>query len=244
MNNLQLSGEGVLLLLVGLVGALLLVIILRWINRSCRLFTRGTVSFIVAFLLAFTVIDTLIILNEIKINQSSTREGALRRTVANTLTTWLTQGAEAAAQKLDTPEERQELLDSLRSVEKDVAMELARRNAQGEDLSSLNLVALQVDEHRHRSFPVIGHESLRFRALLDDGLGYIELKGEARVAGGERGQWTILGVRGAVERSWDSGSDRDLVQAFERANAFQDEEYRPVLGGGPRSWSLKRPAKR
>lgn len=131
-----------------IIGGLVLFGLLRFLNRRLRIFTRGTVTFMVVSLVAFTVISVLSMLHDIQLDEDRAREFARRRVVHGAALGWLGGRVTPASRQFeddfeeDIDDLEDEILEEIREI----------RGCCSADFDDLELVALDIDWRPSRDY--------------------------------------------------------------------------------------------
>ncbi len=209
-------------------GAFVLVLVLRAINKKLHVFSKGTVSFILAVLIIFTTVDAIQILNGIKISEKDSRSLAASQTIGSIVYTWLNQGAEMAAHQVSRQEDRGYVLEQLKNIEASVVTELEDKNAAAGTLADLQLVSLNVDRYGYPRNPWTNDKSYGFTALLDDGEKFHEFTGDVSVDSHSSSKISITTIKGELHRTVSKESGV-AAAAYRNANAYKSDAY--FVGG-------------
>ena len=215
----------------GVPAAILLVWFLRGLQRRFRIFTRGTVTFMVVVMMVTAVVSTFDHLHSIKRTEQRMRSVAQHRTVASFLSTWMLDGVGAASRQFGSEEtSRRILADDCLAVEERVRQALQETNAPAESMRDLTLVSLWADE---RGGPAVGRSATRaewewswpFSALFEDGRTMHLVRG--RIFGTpHESSVMITGVEGDVVREARRRTFASRCRrAFSRANVYRNERY-------------------
>ncbi len=216
-----------------LVALLLFFLVLPYLQRRLRIFSRGTIAFMISALMAFTVVDGIIHLNEIRNSESRLRERARFSTVSSLLQSYFNGGPEAAIEQVPYGLHRDALAESLRVFESDIVEELLDRNSPAESTRDLRLVSLDVGRELVRRTRLLNPAHYRgngqdwgFLAVIDDGESLIEVEGLVRLSlDGEA--VSVMDLRGKLGKSHDR-HDRAPARLFQRARAYANADYAVV----------------
>ncbi|MFT7619428.1 MAG: hypothetical protein ACI97A_003082 [Planctomycetota bacterium] len=218
------TGENFFEMGLAVVGAFLGVLILRAINRKVNVFTRGTVSFMLTALIIFTAVDTVAIMNGIRNNQTTARSLADHHTVTSIVCSWIDQGADLAAHQVSGDLNQETLISDLRAAEEDIAIELERKNARGETMGDLKLVALSVD--RYGRIDGMSRHSRRFdfKALVDDGASYHRVEGRVSIRHRGENGISIVNFKSGIDKAFND-SPRLVANAYSGADSYRSDNY-------------------
>lgn len=200
------------------------------LNRRLRIFTRGTVAFMISALMIFTVIDGLDYLNDIKLNENHLREAARQRTVSSLLQTFLTSGPDAAGDQAPIGSYQEALVAQLKALEAELDRALVETKSPARSLRELKLVALDVGRNlvpnRRRFAPshYVSGDDWGYAALLDDGVNFILIQGFARLAGSRSRAVEIRDVDGRLEQTYGR-TDLRAISQFNRQQVFKNADY-------------------
>ncbi len=155
--------------------------ILRFLQRRLRLFTRGTVTFMIVTLMVTTALSTFDYLHQIRRREEKLAIEMRQRAAATFLTSWIQGDRDQALMSpfVDSTT-RARLTEKVNAVEGEVAEFLRSVDSQAETLDDLELVAIDMD-----SYPSVHWLSLRnphrerwkFSVLFHDGNRYILVNG-------------------------------------------------------------------
>ncbi len=155
--------------------------VLRFLQRRLRLFTRGTVTFMIVTLMVTTALSTFDYLHQIRRREEKLAIEMRQRAAATFLTSWIEGDRDQA---LMSPfvdgATRSRLTDKVSVVEDDVGKFLQSVDSSAKTMGELELVAIDMD-----SYPSVHWLSMRnprrerwkFSVLFYDGSRYILLDG-------------------------------------------------------------------
>ncbi len=207
-----------------LIGAILLVFLLKGLNRRLHIFTKGTVSFILFVLIVFTTVDTISILNGVRNSQNSAKSAAGLETTTSFVLAWLNSGRQIATHQLSSEGDRAYLLEKLNEIEDNVTVSLERLNSRSEKMADLKLVALHVNPRSRFDGPRFDRKRYEYTALLDDGNSFHRLQGRVSIKESRNNKINIASITGNLSRNFPAAK-RQVASIYEAAESFQSPDY-------------------
>ena len=213
-----------------LVALVIFVLLLPLLQRRFRIFTRGTISFMVAALMIFTLADGFLYLHDIRNQEDALKERARFTSVASLIQTFLEQGPTAAIDQLPRNDYREAVAESLRELDRDLAEEFGELGDAADGAARVQLVALDVGRNLVHKLRLLNPrhygpgEEWGFEALVDDGRRWHLVQGVARVIPDLDGGALVIDVSGKHGQDYDRGDDR-AARLFLAARAYRSPVY-------------------
>jgi hypothetical protein len=204
------------------------ILVLWFLQKKLKIFSRGTIAFMVLSLMIFTAVDIVSIMNEIRNTEHHIRTKARRNTVNSLIHAWVKDGPEAAANQLSEINDRNQVLDRLKALSKKINEDLADRNSSAENLQGTELVAISIKRSNFlRNF--VSQTGYSYEALLDDGQNYHHLKGRVYVENEGMRSIVVADMDGALSR-FKERDDRSHYNLFNQSVAYRNASYRRLSG--------------
>ena len=204
----------------------LFVLLLPFLQRRLRIFSRGTVAFIVSALMIFTVVDGINVLNGIRNSESRIRREARENAVTNLYRTWIQEGSAAALAQLPSGVVETSVdAVQLQAFEATIEGELGRLGSPAKRFNDLKLVSIEVQ--RTGMWGNWGdYEHWNVEILVDDGARFHILAGDVRVLKHEHATVRIDDIDAYLRSSMshDDNYAANLFQPFE----LSQRELRPA----------------
>ncbi|HGY92059.1 MAG TPA: hypothetical protein ENK43_12890 [Planctomycetes bacterium] len=172
-----------LLLLAALVvaGGIVAFWVLRFLQRRLRLFTRGTVTFMIVTLMVTTALSTFDYLHQIRRREEKLAIEMRQRAAATFLTSWIQGDRDGALMSPFVDEAtRSHLTGKVSAIEDGMADFLQSVGSPAKTMRELELVAIDMDSYPSVHWLSLGNphrERWKFSVLFYDGDRYILLDG-------------------------------------------------------------------